>query len=389
MKVIAKKLITLFLVFICTVVVGYAQNTLRISDTICYEIKESKIILSVKLNGKSTKFILDTGGVNLITRDSALKHNVQVTAQQAVADVNSKNSLFYKGAMNNLQLSERINLSTTDVLIIPPQPYFDGLGVAGALGGEAFADVCLTFHAKENMIVLTHPYRPQGVSRKEGMPMNMGSSYHSIFPLNIGGQTIKALFDTGMDGFLHLSNDDYEHLKQTVPIECLAVGEGIWHVGVGGVNDVDTEKISKVVVPEITVVGKKFRQVGSLTSSSPQTIIGRELLDYGTVILDYPRGLFYFYPFEPEGVINEVDLKVWNVNILPMIDHFEITGIIGKTDGFKIGDRVWGINGIDLESFPLDQVRIIQLMNEIKAPTASLLVGETKESARKVIIRKL
>lgn len=381
-----KYILTIGLLLVC--VTGFSQNSLRISDTIPYEILEDKLILSLQIGEKPAKFILDTGGVNLITSDSVEHHGVTVLRRESVMDVNSKSSTFYKGAIANLHLSKNIVLPSAEILITPPQAYFRSLGVVGALGGEAFANVCLTFHSKEKYIVLTYPYRPAGISRKEGIPMNMGNKFHSIFPLQVGDVTIEALFDTGMSDFFHMPDNEFEKIEKYVDSSKIIEGHGIWHVGVGGVKGLEPEKNRKFVLPSIKIMNTSFENVGVLTNNGQRAMVGRQLLEYGKVILDYPRGLFYFYPYEDINT-SDMSFQIWNVNILPIVDHFEVTAIMGNDLDLKIGDRVWNINGTNLENFPLDQGKIDKLMSGIETQTAYLLVGDTKETARKVIITKI
>lgn len=392
MKVTVKyiKIIRLLIIFCFVILAGKtnAQSSVRISDTIPYEIKGGKIILSIRIEDKPTKFIFDTGGVNLITSDSAKYHDVKVLGKEVVADVNSRNSSFYKGALSNVNLSKHIKMSSMETLITPPQGYFRDLGVAGALGGEAFANVCVTFFPKEQFLVLTHPYRPAGISRKEGLKMNMGNTSKSIFPLQIAGVELPTLFDTGMSDFLHLNTEDYVMLKDLTDIKVVAEGEGLWHVGIHGVKDIETEKVEKIILPSFRVANKTFTNVGVLTQNAPLSIIGLDLLKYGQVILDYPRGLFYFYPFEEKEQSLAGKYKIWNVNILPIKDHFEVTAIIGNVD-CEMGEWVWNINGTDLSEFPMDQGKIIDLMDQIETEEAYMLVGKDKTNLKKVIIKKI
>lgn len=366
---------------------NFAQSSLRISDTIPYEILEDKLILSLQIGEKPAKFILDTGGVNLITSDSVEHHGVTVLRRETVMDVNSKSSIFYKGSISNLHLSKNIVLPSAEILITPPQAYFRSLGVVGALGGEAFANVCLTFHPREKYIVITYPYRPARISRKEGIAMNMGNKFHSIFPLKIGDVTIETLFDTGMSDFFHLPENQFSEIRKYIDSSTIVEGNGIWHVGVGGVKGVEPEKNKKFTLPSMTIMNTTFENVGVLTNQGQHAMIGRQLLEYGKVILDYPRGLFYFYPYEDINT-SDMSFKIWNVNILPIVDHFEVTAIMGDLD-IEIGERVWDINGTSLESFPLDQGKINKLLADIETSTAYILVGETKAVARKVIITKI
>lgn len=365
-----------------------AQVTL-VSDTIPFEIVSSKIVISVEVNGKPTRYIVDTGGRNLITSDSIESRGVRLTGQEMTSDVNSKGRAMYKGVMPNLKIGKVINLKNVNTLVMPPQRYFRELGVVGALGGEAFSKVCVSIHSREKYIILTYPYRPKGISRKDGITMQMGNNFHSVIPVKIGNVTLNTLFDTGMHSFLHLNNPDYETLKNANECTTEAKGSGLWHVGVGGVSSMPDKSADKVSVNELIVHNKKFTHVGTLTQERNYSIIGLDLIKYGNVMLDYPRGLFYFFPFDNEAIDLSGVTKLWNVKILPIENHFEVTGIIGEID-VKQGEYVWNINGTELtEDTPLSEEYITNLINSVDTDTGYILVGKTAAKTRKVEIRKI
>lgn len=372
----------------CIYITAQAQNPANTCDTIPYEFISGKIVLSMKLNGKPVKFILDTGGVNLITSDMAENYGVRAISRELMADGNLKGINFFRGEMKQLQLSENLSIPTTNVMISPPMPFFRMLGVAGVLGGEAFADICLVIDGPRKQIILTHPYRPAGIPRNGGLPMQTGNKFHSKFTMTAGGVEFPVLFDTGFDGFFHITKADYSRISESEPVEVIASGTGIWHVGVSGFEGLEPQEMIRPEIPSLKVMGHEFTHVATLTQNASMSIIGEGLLEYGTVILDYPRNRFYFYPFAdgPENMKGRD--QVWNVNILPVIDHFEITGILGDT-GVECGERVWNINGTPLDNFPLSQPDIIGLLKKIDTDMAYILVGESKDQTRKVIIKKI
>jgi hypothetical protein len=379
--------IYLIILFVDFYVTGNAQTTL-LCDTVPYDIIEGKMVITAETESKPVRYILDTGGRNLITTDSAHYYHVGIVGNEAVADVNNKGRSMYKGVLPNLKIGKTIELQNVNMLVMPPQNYFRAMGVAGALGSEAFTDVCISIHSREKYLIVTYPFRPKGISRKDGTPMHMTNNRQPLIPVEVGGITIHAFFDTGMSGFLHLNDADYETLKKAGNYELIAHGSGLWFVGVGGVNDIHNDVADKITVPDWRVTTKRFINAGTLTQNRHISIVGLGLIEYGNVILDYPRGLFYYFPFDSQTDDLSAKTKIWNVNILPVDDHFEVTGTLGEID-VKRSERVWNINGTDLKSMPPSELLITEILNNIKEDTAHIFVGIDADNPRKVIIKRI
>lgn len=365
-----------------------AQSAIAFADTIPYEIVVEKIIITAHVEGKPTKFIFDTGGRNFIVRDSLSTHNVRIISQETVADVNSLASNLPKGIVSSLRIGKHYSMKNAPMLVMPNNNFYRLLNVAGALGGEAFSHVTVTFHPKEKYITLSYPYRPKGVSRKDGIQMVMGNNFHSVVPVNIGSSTINALFDTGMTGFMHIVNSDYAKLKDREKIDIQAQGSGVFHIGIGGIKDAKQEEIAKLDIATMKIGNKQFANIGTLRQSRSHSIIGLELLDYGKVMLDYPRGLFYFFPFDDDVADMSTKTKIWNVKILPIEYHFEVSATIGDLD-VEIGERVWNINGRGLEDVKPSEIDINNILNSIESDTAYILVGKEEKSLKKIMIKKI
>lgn len=366
----------------------HAQSLEAFADTIPYEIRLGKIIISAEVSGKPTQFILDTGGRNFIVRDSLSVHEVKIQRNEMVSDANSLSSNLPKGSVSSLKIGNYYSTPNASMLVMPNNNFYRQLGVAGALGGEAFAHVVVTFHSKEKYITLSYPYRPKGVSRKDGAPMKMGSNFHAVIPVSIGSSTINTLFDTGMGGFMHIINPDYNSLKDKENITMRAEGAGVFYIGIGGIKNAKQEDVAKLDIAELKVGDKKFTNVGTLSQRRGTSIIGLDLLEYGNVMLDYPRGLFYFFPFDNSITDMGSITKIWDVKVLPIVDHFEVSAVVGHAD-LEIGERVWNINGTELDKLELSEMAVNDIFDQIKQDTAYILVGKDKQNLRKITIKKI
>jgi hypothetical protein len=364
-----------------------AQTQLK-HDTIPFDIVMDKFVFRATINGKPVRLILDTGGQNVIVSDSANHYGVNIVANQTIADVGDATMQARLGFVKNLKIGQWMNWEMGKVTVVPNNQFFRDLGIAGIVGGEAFSDVCLSIDKRNRRFMISYPFRPNKIPRSAGTPMKMGGTFHAVAPVTMGNETVNLLFDTGMSGFLSLGTADYEKISaHPGNVEKQHTGYGILYVGITGIKGALKDSIYKVRIPNLTLPGgKEFHNVGSLVGQHSMSIAGQQLFDHGIVMLDYPRGLFYFFPHDTLPVDVEAETKVWNAKILPVADHFEVVATIGNT-GLAIGDRVWYINDTDLSTQKLSEEVVGILLGEHE--TAAIMTGDDKKTLRKIIITKI
>ena len=179
-----------------------------------------------------------------------------------------------------------------------------------------------------------------------------------------------------------LNASDFKDIEEQGSGEKVARAFGINGIGLEGLSE--PTEIDKVNVKEMTILGKKFSNVGSLTSELGSTIVGVELLEYGKVVIDYMRNRFYFFPFDTGDTDMGGVPKTWNVSILPANERFEITRIWDSMkDVVAFGDQVVDINGTDITGFPMSQPEIDRVMGAIEGDRAYIVV--LKDGKRKKV----
>ncbi len=370
-----------FKVFLCGIFTlafmsGYAQQqpAKRVCDTIHYEFIQDKIVIPVIVNGVKVKYIVDTGGQTGTDWEHVkAMGGVATGASNAISDHNDKKQLYQMAKVKNVQLSPNYMLAEMKTMVLPVIGSFKSIGVVGILGGDAFAQSVVTFDAREQIMVINYPYRPDRLKITDGVEMFPGSTHHSIINMNLGGVEKRVLFDTGADGFLLLTADDFKDIEDAGRGEKTAHGFGINGVGLEGLSK--PVEMSKVNVKEVTVLDKKFTNAGSVISDKSTTIVGVDLLEYGKVVIDYMRNRFYFFPFDSEISDLGGATKTWNVSILPANERFEITTVWDSMkDVVTFGDQVININGTDITGFPMSQPAVDSVMNAIRSDVGYIVV---------------
>ena len=200
-----------FKVFLCGIFTlafmsGYAQQqpAKRVCDTIHYEFIQDKIVIPVIVNGVKVKYIVDTGGQTGTDWEHVkAMGGVATGASNAISDHNDKKQLYQMAKVKNVQLSPNYMLAEMKTMVLPVIGSFKSIGVVGILGGDAFAQSVVTFDAREQIMVINYPYRPDRLKITDGVEMFPGSTHHSIINMNLGGVEKRVLFSISDSYSLH------------------------------------------------------------------------------------------------------------------------------------------------------------------------------------------
>ncbi len=363
-----------------------AQTRQQMNDTIPFEIVQGKLIFGASINGNPVKLILDTGGQNIIVADSAKKFETEFVRNHTVADVNDTRIETWIGKVKNFKVGSFWGWGVKEVVVVPNNPFFRELGVVGAVSGEMFREAVLTIDRRARHFVISYPYRPSGIKRDAGLAVDFGTIYHPVVPVKFGEQELNVLFDSGASGFLSLGDGDYQKIKGETRIE--AEGYGLLFVGAAGIEGALVDSIYKVNVPLVTLPGDKvLENVGVLVGGHSTTIAGQQILDMGRLMLDFPRRLFYFFPYEDGATDVREITQTWNVKILPMVEDgkgiFRVVATVGET-GVENRERVWSVEGVDLSTVALSEDSVVHILEG--KDSAVMTVGDDR---REVEIRKI
>ncbi len=320
-------------------------------------------------------------------REAAVEMKAMSTGTSTnVSDANSLGVNYPTGILQEVELSPNYKLSRLETMIFPTTGFFRELGVAGILGGDAFAQSVITFDAREKIMVINYPYRPAGLKITDGVELFPGQSNHSIVEVGFGGATKRVLFDTGATGLLLLSSTDYTDLKGRVKNTKVAEGIGVNIVGIGGVGQ--PVEIDKVVIDEMNFLSGKFSNVGSITINMGMSIVGVDMLQYGKVVIDYMRHRFYFFPYDQAVIDAGGAPRTWNVGILPVKGHFEVTTVWDSLKGqVAFGDQVVNINGKELSDVAQNQMEVEAILDAIEGDSAYIIILKDGKEKRVEITR--
>ena len=349
-----------------------------------YRMVGGKMLVDMEMNGESRTFIFDTGaGKSALTGEVCGELGLATVDSLEVTDVNGKTDGYPLVRIESLLTPDgKINFRGVPAMRLPEPSPFECFGADGLVGSDLLARFIVEIDGKAKTVTLTSAERASAVSLRRMIPFAKAGM--PIVALQAGrGNTLVCLFDTGCPGFLSLKNTDFEALRTAAAFEVTDEGYGEGSISVGGMGESDMSH--RVRFPELGVGSTRFANVSAETATPPYTLLGVELLEYGKVTMDYPRGRFYFEPYEEEYDLTEkhhdLALRVKDGELVVSTVWSAMRGVV------EVGDKVLEINGKPTGKYDFCE-SIINGIPALKEKKKTKLTILTREGKKTVVYEK-
>lgn len=324
---------------LCMAVSLFAQ---QIKTVIPYRMTGGKMIIDMKINGQTRPFIFDTGGRTALTTKACEALQMVATDSMKVTDVNNVESYYKTTRIKNLTTPDNIiDFQNAPSLIIDEIKGWECFEVDGIIGSDLFAQTIVSIDSQTKSITVTSAENPSTVSLRKMLNFTK-AGVMPIFSIQIAPvSNLTVLFDTGSPSLLSLTQSDFERLQPDATMKVISEGYGEGSIGASG--QAAQASSYRVNIPLLSVGATKFKNLTTQTNVHPYTLLGVKLLDYGKVTIDYPRGRFFFEPFQPDNVINNLcnnfDLTVKEGDLVVSTVWSSVKGKV------EVGNKVTKING--------------------------------------------
>lgn len=328
-----------------------------------YEELKSKLIIPVQIEGKTYRFLFDTGAPNLIGHSlNDQIHTNEINSIQ-VKDANDSKRPLQVIEIPMLEIGgvffknspAIVNDSSSNFL-------FDCLQIDGIIGSNLVRNAIVQIDSKKRQIKISNREDQLGLSGMKSLDMALSKGQSSPYLwISLKGQgkaKEQVLFDTGAQGFYDLSFHNFQTLDDLQVFDQVETAHGYKGLGLFGVAEPSLHY--RVLVPEISLLGTVFENVISISTTAVKSRMGADILKYGKVTLDYKHQKFYFEPFE-----NRVDLseEVWDLSPT-MKDSSLVVGLVWQEELVKrvqYGDKILQINEMKIEDLELCDLLLQEL----------------------------
>ena len=333
-----KKYLLVIVLTFCTFILTAQQH---IETSFPYRLVGGKILIDMKMNGQLRSFIFDTGGQTALTEEVCDELALSAANATNITDVNGNESKYKQVLVRELKdVNEKFCFKDVMAIVIPAKSALNCFKVDGIIGSDLMRYSIVEIDSRnKNIRIFNSGKLP---SMRKMLPFAR-QDFMPVINLQIGKlEVLPVLFDTGCPSFLNLKDSDFTAIRD----------HGVFQLkntyledGSLGLSGESTQAISyRVEFPSLSIGPSRFENVSSKTSSSPLTLLGIKLLDYGKVTIDYPKCRFYFELFEEKvqdltSSHNLFALGVKNGDLcVSSVDE-------SLKNQLSIGDRVLKING--------------------------------------------
>jgi len=360
----------LFLIVILIFQVCHSQNfSLNKGETkakdyyteITFEYIKSKIIIPVIIEGKTYRFILDTGAPNIISENLFRTIQNDSLSTIPITDINQKKKQLKVVAIPKLILGD-VTFENSAALVydINQNKIFECFKIDGFIGSNLLRNSIIQIQLENKLIKLTDNKKRLILKKKNALKMKLlGIQSNPFIWINFKGTNTakeQVLIDTGMDGFYNMSNKNFKVFENKNLIKIIDSSSGGSSVGLFGLDKKSNQY--RFLLPKIKISNITFNNFITKSTNDKYSKIGTEILDYGDIIIDYINKRFYLDSFH-----EEINLKKKMLGFNPtLIDNKVVVGFVWSEELKKrisFGDEIIEVNGLKLSDIDLCNFLVI------------------------------
>ncbi len=323
-----------------------AQNVIQDSGEVSFELVKNTIIVPVVIDGDTSKFILDTGGIFSLSKELQSKGNFEVTDEIAISDIRGNESTFDKVRVPKIALGDLTFLDREGILIYDSEAYPDVcFGTQGMIGRDFFNGLILQFDYERMVIRLSNDVSSFDLMENTRQKLKISDRGLPEFPVKIDGKKKYIEFDSGSGDLFSYKTGEAEKIKSKVTGDKLGF-KGVFSFGVSNREPVLTTRY-KVWIDKMEIGGVTFENFYSDFSKPSAPRVGASLLYHGKVTIDYKNSGFYYEPYQNSTRLSP--LQSYGFDIASIDNQYVIKWILENSKaeeaGLKYGLVVKRING--------------------------------------------
>jgi len=352
--------IVIFLISISLTGQGYNFNKGKSTKSnyyteVAYIEIQGKIIIPVTIEGKTYQFLFDTGATNMITAGLSNKIKSKFLKQIRVNDANGKKKPLNVVSIPLITLGD-ISFKNTPTLVnrAASNFIFDCFEIDGIIGSNMLRRSIVQILPKEKLLRISNSKDKIRYNENNALDLSLKGSQSSpyIWIKLQGKGKVKehVLFDTGMKGFYDLSKKNYRILVDKDIFVLLSRSVGSNSIGLFG--DSDKNEQFRLITPTLKIGEGVFENLLTTSTSSKHSRIGSEILEHGSVILDFKNKKFVFKKFKETVDMNK---KIIGLDAT-IINNKVVVGMVwdeNLKDQISHGEEIISINGIKYEDIDL------------------------------------
>ncbi|MCU4165256.1 aspartyl protease family protein [Carboxylicivirga caseinilyticus] len=358
-----KQIVILILIQVVTCSLSIAQskftfNQGQISKEQFYQILpieylRNKIIIQADVDGIKGRYIVDTGAMCIVFKDSTKEQNHQNLLKMPIVDANGIRNEADVIQIKEIRLGE-LEYHNIPALSIEAHELFKCFNVKGFIGSNLLRFGAFKIDIPSKELHIADSYSDFDLKKKEGQKLWLNKVQNSPFiRMEFNGvQQQGVLVDTGSDCIYSFNNKVVQRMQKKGLLNKPAFqSSGTNSQGAWSMDSMDI-KSNIWRVNKLKVADSEFTDL-LLRSDDASSRIGMQLLENGVFVLDYPKKRFFFQSIDK--IKSEV--RGFGIDFIAKNDSIIVNGIWSGTkaekEGVQIGDRLIEITGFQLRDSDL------------------------------------
>ena len=311
-----------------------AQTQNSMTEIIPFKTIDGKIIIEANINGETANFVLDLAGHNALLPEAV--NQLKINTKNASSFGSYQNFKFKQVPVKKiyeigtLTIGNNTFSNSLPTFILEDEPYLRKLGVMGVLNSAVFRTSVLTIDMRRKKITITQPYRPSYMKLNYRENFELITGLGIVCSISIQDKTIFPILDTWSDGLINLTEKDFNEWSTLYP-------KGTPQKVSIGYKETAQEEES-LTLPETIFVKTKIDDAFAVRNPSlKHSVLGKKLLDYGILSIDYVHQKIYFQPFDlvpiPESEAKVTEVKAEDGKMNPITRQFFLEHIFDYRTG--------------------------------------------------------
>lgn len=319
-------------------------------DTIPFTLVKSKMIVSVVLNGKSRKFLVDTGATLMISEEIQAEMKNVVLGNNYLIDISNLRKQMPVVLVRSLQLGNLTFRKVPAVVAsLKKVPFLNCLDCDGIIGSNLLRNCIVQIDLTQKHLILTDHLKKIDLSNAFETPLRLDGQSSPVIVLKLyENLQFEALFDSGSDDFIGISPSNTEKGINNGNIKILNRGFGAGAIGINGIGAEDVQ--TRISIANVSFGKITINDFVAIVSAESNDYIGIELCEYGTVTIDYLNKKFYFAAKQLQQVYR--NQKTLGFTIQPEANQYTVgvvwTGTEAEKSGLKSGNQILKIGDLDI-----------------------------------------
>ncbi len=348
-----------------------------------------EIHTKVTIRGDEYDFMLDTGAPAFISSGMQKKYKFPLLHKGKTQDASGNIVKTEIVLIDTIRFGPFILSGIPAIVIDMTESPLECLNLPGNIGSNILRHLYVQFDLAEHHVAFTDDKKLLKKHTTTSHSMVLSGQSDVYFTVTINGDIIDTIhYDSGDAQLYNISKRTMDKYIAAYPQHIIRRGYGTMFMGMGGAGDPFPQYI---VRPPSIKAGSATIQNGTISiAGNNRSRMGRRMLDYGLLQLNYPDSSYAFEPYAAPAISPRFDF-----GFQPVLDKDEVTiGCVWKnTAAEKLGvqpdDRILKVDDIDFTTMKkCEAVDAIRSVNKIKKDTVQLTFRHKKQKPQTITVER-